>query len=146
MRDLILQLSKSSIYSTKPVSTRAVLDVLHQNLPDNGSELVLFDINRAVNFRALFRHSSDRALSHLLATPERTFTTTIVKNASSESMKMVASTHLAHTTTADVQPLNLLYPRDVFLYHMLHSLFLYMIPYMEVNRMNRIAMGSALEF
>jgi alpha-beta hydrolase superfamily lysophospholipase len=96
------------------VSTRAVLDVLHQNLPDNGSELVLFDINRAVNFRALFRHSSDRALSHLLATPERTFTTTIVKNASSESMKMVASTHLAHTTTADVQPLNLLYPRDVF--------------------------------
>lgn len=40
------------------VSTRAVLDVLHQNLPDNGSELVLFDINRAVNFRALFRHSS----------------------------------------------------------------------------------------
>ena len=65
------------------VSTRAVLDVLHQNLPDNGSELVLFDINRAVNFRALFRHSSDRALSHLLATPVRTFTTTIVKNASS---------------------------------------------------------------
>ena len=62
------------------VSTRAVLDVLHHNLPDNGSELVLFDINRAVNFRALFRHSSDRALSHLLATPQRTYTTTIVKN------------------------------------------------------------------
>lgn len=96
------------------VSTRAVLDVLHQNLPDNGSELVLFDINRAVNFRALFRHSSDRALSHLLATPQRAYTTTIVKNASSESMNMIASTHLAHLTTADVQPLNVRYPRDVF--------------------------------
>ncbi|MFT0928564.1 hypothetical protein [Enterobacter cloacae] len=29
-------------------------------------------------------------------------------------MNMVASTHLAHSTTADVQPLNVRYPRDVF--------------------------------
>ena len=45
------------------VSTRAVLDVLHHNLPDNGSELVLFDINRAVNFRSLFRHFGSRAIT-----------------------------------------------------------------------------------
>jgi hypothetical protein len=61
------------------VSTRAVLMFFIKTYRITVAELVLFDINRAVNFRALFRHSSDRALSHLLATPERTFTTTIVK-------------------------------------------------------------------
>src|SRR5262249_30918279 len=37
------------------VSTRAIADALYQRLPPNGSELVLFDINRASKFDTLFR-------------------------------------------------------------------------------------------
>jgi alpha-beta hydrolase superfamily lysophospholipase len=37
------------------VSTRAVVESLYRYLPDNGSELVVFDINQAADLRVLFR-------------------------------------------------------------------------------------------
>lgn len=42
------------------VSTRAVVSGLFDQLPANGSELVVFDINRAASFRPLFKPSSGR--------------------------------------------------------------------------------------
>lgn len=47
------------------VSTRAVVTGLFDQLPANGSELVVFDINQAASFRPLFRPSSWTALSEL---------------------------------------------------------------------------------
>lgn len=48
------------------VSTQAVVDSLYRYLPDNGSELVIFDINQAANLRALFRPSLYSAVNTLL--------------------------------------------------------------------------------
>src|SRR5499427_9382552 len=40
------------------VSTPAILNALYSNLPDNGSEIVLFDVNRSLKFAPLLRSSS----------------------------------------------------------------------------------------
>src|SRR5205807_5705047 len=47
------------------VSTRAVISSLYGNLSANGSELVLFDINRNAKFGALFRSSSETLLTRI---------------------------------------------------------------------------------
>ncbi len=48
------------------VSTRAVVESLYRYLPDNGSELVVFDINRAADLRVLFRPALYAAVNTLL--------------------------------------------------------------------------------
>ena len=63
------------------VSTSAIINALYSHLPANGSELVLFDVNRTVKFGALLRPSADIALSRLLPSQARTYRTTIVTNA-----------------------------------------------------------------
>ena len=44
------------------VSTRAILSALYAHLPANGSELVLFDVNRSVKFGPLLRPNADVAI------------------------------------------------------------------------------------
>ena len=48
------------------VSTSAIVSALYDRLPENGSELVLFDVNRTVKFGALLRPSADTKLAQLL--------------------------------------------------------------------------------
>ena len=72
------------------VSTRAVVTGLFDQLPANGSELVVFDINRAASFRPLFRPSSWTALSELLPSAQRRYSVTIITNASAERFATVA--------------------------------------------------------
>ena len=45
------------------VSTRAIVTALYAQLPANGSELVLFDLNRTAKFGPLLRASADTALA-----------------------------------------------------------------------------------
>ena len=48
------------------VSTSAIISALYERLPANGSELVLFDVNRTVKFGLLLRPSADTELAQLL--------------------------------------------------------------------------------
>ena len=63
------------------VSTRAIVDALYGNLPANGSELVLFDLNRSARFGPLLRGNTDNMLDRLLPAPPRNYRTTIITNA-----------------------------------------------------------------
>jgi len=63
------------------VSTSAIIDALYSRLPSNGSELVLFDVNRTVKFGALLRPSANTAVARLLPSRARTYRTTIITNA-----------------------------------------------------------------
>jgi len=96
------------------VSTRAIVDALYVNLPENGSELVLFDLNRSARFSAMFRARADNVLSNLLPAPPRKFRTTIVTSAGPGDDAVVARTLEAGATTEQVRALGLNYPRDVF--------------------------------
>jgi alpha-beta hydrolase superfamily lysophospholipase len=96
------------------VSTRAIINALYVNLPANGSELVLFDLNRNAKFGPLLRASADNVLNRLLPAPPRTFKTTIITNASPGSAEVVERVTPAGATTEQTRALGLLYPRDVF--------------------------------
>ena len=96
------------------VSTRAIVDALYSNLPANGSELVLFDLNRNAKFGPLLRRSTDTVLARLLPDPPRKFTTTVITNENRNSSEMVERVTPAGATTEQVRALDLRYPRDVF--------------------------------
>jgi len=96
------------------VSTRAIVDALFSQLPANGSELVLFDLNRFANFGPLLRNDRETLLDRILVPPPRRFATTIITNASSSSREVVERRVDAGTTTERVRPLGLAYPPEVF--------------------------------
>ncbi|QCO19326.1 alpha/beta hydrolase (plasmid) [Azospirillum brasilense] len=96
------------------VSTRAILSGLYAHLPANGSELVLFDVNRNTKFGPLLSSASDTMLARILPDPPRRFRTTIITNADPERTDVVARTMESGTETERVQELGLVYPFDVY--------------------------------
>ena len=97
------------------VSTRAIVTSLYAHLPANGSELVLFDVNRAAAFGALIRASANTVLNRILPDAPRDWRTTIVTNADSRHGDVVARVTEAGSTAETVVPLpGLAFPRDVY--------------------------------
>jgi hypothetical protein len=84
------------------------------NLPANGSELVLFDLNRNAKFNLLLRSSADAAIGRLLPPAPRSFRTTIVTNASESTPMVVERVTEAGSTNEVSRELGLSYPRLVF--------------------------------
>ncbi len=96
------------------VSTRAVVDALYAHLPANGSELVLFDLNRTTKFGPLLRPSLEASLAALLPDVPRRFRAAVIANASPGSPEMVERTVDAGALTERITPLSLAYPSEVF--------------------------------
>jgi alpha-beta hydrolase superfamily lysophospholipase len=96
------------------VSTRAIIDALYARLPANGSELVLFDLNRSAAFGPLLRRSTDTVLARLLPETPRSFRTTVITNESPRSLQVIERVTEAGETTEQVRTLGLSYPREVF--------------------------------
>ncbi|MET0442404.1 MAG: alpha/beta hydrolase, partial [Casimicrobiaceae bacterium] len=95
------------------VSTRAIIVALYANLPTNGSELVLFDLNRNSQFGPLLRSNTDTIFDRLLPSPPRNYRTTIITNAPGQA-EVVERVTEAGATTEQTRALALTYPRDVF--------------------------------
>ena len=96
------------------VSTVAIVDALYAKLPANGSELVLFDLNRSARFATLLRTNAQTVLARLLPAPPRNFRTTILTNATPDSRAIVERVIEAGEATEQTRPLDLLYPLDVY--------------------------------
>ena len=96
------------------VSTRAVVESLYRYLPDNGSELVVFDINQAADLRVLFRPALYAAVNTLLPPAPRAYTTTVVTNATAHTLQTVARTTLAQEREEHRYPLHLAWPADIY--------------------------------
>ena len=91
-----------------------MVESLYRYLPDNGSELVIFDINQAANLRALFRPSLYSAVNTLLPPAPRPYATTVITNAAPDTYETVARTTLAGTRSETVTPLHLAWPQDMY--------------------------------
>lgn len=96
------------------VSTRAILSGLYVQLPTNGSELVLFDVNRNTKFGLLLSSASDTMLTRILPDPPRRFRTTIITNADLDRADVVERTVEAEADIEQVRELGLAYPFDVY--------------------------------
>lgn len=96
------------------VSTRDIISAFYAKLPANGSELVLFDLNRAAKFGLLLRRSSGMALARYLNEPPRQFRTTAITNISPSSGQVAEHITEAGSLNESIHPLELFYPADVY--------------------------------
>lgn len=96
------------------VSTPAVLSRLYARLPANGSEIVLFDLNRNTRFGPLFGAGADAALERILPPAPRDFAVTVVANVSPATTEAMVRRTPAGSTTVEERTLGLAWPRDVF--------------------------------
>jgi len=96
------------------VSTSAVVESLYQNLPANGSELVLFDINRRAGVGSMIRPSQANVLAAILPALPRNYALTVVGNAVEDATTDEARTVLAGSADVQVKALGPLYPQDVY--------------------------------
>ena len=96
------------------VTTRAIISALYAQLPANGSELVLFDVNQAAHFSPLLRSSMETAINRMLPAPPRSFRTTIISNAAPDVAQVVERVTEAGETTEHTRPLGLSYPADIY--------------------------------
>lgn len=96
------------------VSTRAIISALYAHLPENGSELVLFDINRAAELGPLLRSASETILSRILPDPPRRFRTTIITNADADRNEVIERVTEAGAVTEQTRELALAFPSGIF--------------------------------
>ncbi|WP_159998795.1 carboxylesterase [Roseomonas sp. 18066] len=96
-------------------SARALIEALYARLPANGSELVLFDINRASLLGPLFRRSAETMLERLLPPGPRRFRAAVISNAGPGDPAMTEEvTEPGAATPKPTTPLGLDYPADVY--------------------------------
>jgi len=96
------------------VSSRAVVTALFNQLPANGSQLVLFDINRSAYVGPLLRVASETAVGRLLPPAPRRYQTTVITNAAPDQAATVAQITAAGQTAVVTTPLGLDYPAEFF--------------------------------
>jgi len=96
------------------VSTPAVLDALYALLPANGSEIVLFDINRNAKLGPLLSPAAEAVLDRLLPPAPRRYRTAILANAGPDQDAVVERVVEAGGTAEQVVPLGLEWPQELF--------------------------------
>ncbi|TPE61098.1 alpha/beta hydrolase [Sandaracinobacter neustonicus] len=96
------------------VSAPAVVEGLYSHLPANGSELVLFDINRAAYVGPMVRHSAQTAIDRLRPAGPHRYTLTLVMNAAPGDPQTVARSYAPDATTPQDYPLGIAYRRDFY--------------------------------
>jgi alpha-beta hydrolase superfamily lysophospholipase len=101
---------QSAVDST--VSAPAVVTTLYDQLPANGSELVLFDINRAAYVGPLVRESARRAIDGLLPSSARNYRLSIVTNMAPGNVDTVLRSFAPGETGSTDTPLGIAYRRD----------------------------------
>jgi alpha-beta hydrolase superfamily lysophospholipase len=96
------------------VSTTAIVSHLYDRLPQNGSALVLFDINRHARLDEFIRPSDRALIATLFEHRARSYRVTVVSNARTDTLEVAARDVRPGTTTPVDEPLGLSWPRDVF--------------------------------
>ena len=103
---------KSAVDAT--VTTDAVVDLLLARLPDNGNELVLFDINRSARTSILLVSDPGPLTNRLVNDASLPFAMTLIANENPESAKVVARHKEAFAGEfSETEALNIEWPRGV---------------------------------
>jgi alpha-beta hydrolase superfamily lysophospholipase len=96
------------------VETWSTIDALFGPLQDNGSELVLFDVNRSAVAAGLLEHGFDDRLAALLASRDRHYRLDLVTNARAGAPEVVVRTLAPGEAEARETPLGLAWPPQIF--------------------------------
>lgn len=96
------------------VSTPAVVRGLFDQLPANGSELVLFDINRQGVLAPMFTQSANEMLDQLQPGDEHTYRLTVIGNVDAGTANVAERRLEPGQHRSVLRPLDLAYPPDVY--------------------------------
>lgn len=96
------------------VSTRAIVTNLYARLPRNGSELTLFDLNRAVKLGPLIDRSAGTIVDRIVPAAPRGFRTTLITNVDPSSLEAVERSVESDGTAEKVMTLDLAFPLSAF--------------------------------
>ncbi|MDE1569858.1 alpha/beta hydrolase [Aquabacter sp. P-9] len=96
------------------VVAQDMVDGLYGHLPDNGSELVLFDVNRLAQLNNFLSIIALDAAEALLPPGPRPYRTTIITNSAPDTLTASARITEAGQTTAREAPLGLAFPPEVY--------------------------------
>jgi alpha-beta hydrolase superfamily lysophospholipase len=100
---------QSAVDST--VSPRAVITTLYDRLPANGSDIVLYDLNRLAYLGPLIRPSAEAGAVSLLSPPPRRYGVTVITAGADTAVSRRMD---AGSTTIVEANLGVPYPRDLF--------------------------------
>jgi alpha-beta hydrolase superfamily lysophospholipase len=95
------------------VAGEALVSTLFARLPANGSELVLFDINRATPFDILLSQSAQRRLDQMLPAGAQRYRITVIGN-SPGAPRVLEGARPPGATALATRPLDFEYPRGFF--------------------------------
>jgi alpha-beta hydrolase superfamily lysophospholipase/quercetin dioxygenase-like cupin family protein len=96
------------------VSTQALVQRLYERLPENGSEIVLFDIDRTSGLTPFVNPEDLSLLSRLTDREPRRFARALVTNLAPDSRAAVERRVAAGARTVTETPLGLDWPEDVY--------------------------------
>jgi alpha-beta hydrolase superfamily lysophospholipase len=96
------------------VSTPAVVHLLYDRLPSNGSELVLFDVNHLSGIDVFVQPADQLLFESLFDRRPREYRRVLVTNGSAETREVDAETFEAKAAFAWRRPLGLAWPPEVF--------------------------------
>jgi alpha-beta hydrolase superfamily lysophospholipase len=96
------------------VSVDAVVAALYAQLPANGSELALFDINRQSRFALVLRGQSTTALARLMPPERRRYRTTVITNTGPDSAQAVEHVTEPGEAAERTRDIGLAWPPGVF--------------------------------
>jgi alpha-beta hydrolase superfamily lysophospholipase len=91
----------------------AVVRELFSRLPENGSELVLFDVNRSAALDLLLSQSTLARLGQLVPKEPQAYRITVIGNSAGDP-RVAEQTRAAGVTQMRIRPLDLEYPRVFF--------------------------------
>ena len=95
------------------VSTAAIVTQLYAQLPANGSEIVIFDVNRTMKLSPLLRESARNLVARIVPSAPAAFRASVVTNRPDSDEVVARITGPAGTPPRE-EPLGLTYPRDVY--------------------------------
>lgn len=96
------------------VETWATIERLYAYLPDNGSELVLFDLNRRAMLRLFLRRDYEAAVRGLFGEAGRPYRLSLVTNAGPDTDDAVDVSAATRSTQVTRAPLGLSWPPQIF--------------------------------
>jgi alpha-beta hydrolase superfamily lysophospholipase len=96
------------------VSTPAVVNTLYDQLPANGSELVLFDVNNVSGIAAFMPAAEQSLVQGLLERAPRRYRRVVVTNSSADTREVEARTAEPGSMTVSRRPLGMAWPPEVF--------------------------------
>ncbi len=96
------------------VKTPAIIDSLYANLDADGSELVLFDMNRYSELQPFIRHLHERLIERLHKSDGLHYTLTLITNEDKRTLNVVAKTKSPRSSDVTQAALGLAWPFNLY--------------------------------